>query len=87
MVKNCQFVGGTYSIEFYSGAGNRATNNVASGETQGFVSTGTDYFDSNYADGCATGFNVSPATKLRFNTTTNCDQGVSGGTSEFANDE
>ena len=87
VVKNCEFIGGTYGIEFYSGTGNRATNNVASGEVQGFISSGTDYFDLNYADACATGFNASLATKLRFNTTTNCNQGVSGGISEFANDE
>jgi hypothetical protein len=87
VVKNCQFIGGTNGITFFGGIGNRATNNVAHGETQGFISNGTNYFDSNYADSCGTGFNVSPTTKLRFNTTTNCTQGVSGGISEFANDE
>jgi len=89
VVKNCQFYGGYYGVEFDFGKGNRASNNVASGTGYGFYSTGTDYFESNYADSCTWGgiYAGSAATKLRFNTTTNCGVGVTGGTSEGATDQ
>jgi hypothetical protein len=88
VVQNCQMVNGSGGVDFEAGTGNRATNNIASGESFGFFSNGTDYFDSNYADHCTYGFYAtSGTTKFRFNTTTNCSTGVWGGTSEFANDE
>lgn len=88
VVRNCIFIGpGTAGVEFFSGSGNRAVNNVANGLTFGFFSGGADYFESNYADHCTNGiFATSVETKFRFNTTTNCTTGVTGGTSEFAND-
>jgi hypothetical protein len=87
VVRNCIFNGGTAGIDFFAGTGNRAINNVATGVTFGFFSDGTDYFDSNYADHCTVGVDATLATtKLRFNTTTNCTTGVTGGTSEFSND-
>jgi hypothetical protein len=87
VVRNCIFNGGLAGIDFFAGTGNRAVGNVATGITFGFFSDGTDYFDSNYADHCTTGVDATSATtKLRFNTTTNCTTGVTGGTSEFAND-
>jgi hypothetical protein len=89
VVQNCQIIGpGSMGVYFLSGNGNRATSNVATGLDIGFASTGTDYFDSNYADNCSYGiWSRSATTKLRFNTTTNCTTGVSGGSSEFANDQ
>jgi hypothetical protein len=87
VVRNCIFNGGLAGIDFFAGTGNRAVGNVATGISFGFFSDGTDYFDSNYADHCGTGIDATSATtKLRFNTTTNCTTGVTGGTSEFAND-
>ena len=88
VVRNCIVIGVSNGggIEFVDGTGNRATNNLASGLNYGFYSNGSDYFESNYADHCTTGFLVGSC-KLRFNTTTNCTTGVSGGTSEFANDQ
>jgi hypothetical protein len=87
VVRNCIFNGGLAGIDFFAGTGNRAVGNVATGISFGFFSDGTDYFDSNYADNCGTGIDATSATtKLRFNTTTNCTTGVTGGTSEFAND-
>jgi hypothetical protein len=88
VVKNCQFIDEAMGVAFFSGTGNRAVQNVATGAVlSGFFSDGTDYFDSNYADSCQTGINASPTTKLRFNTTTNCTTGVQGGISELANDQ
>jgi hypothetical protein len=89
VVQNCQIKGpGAYGIYFSAGgSGNRATNNVASGLTTGFVSGGSNYLDSNYADDCSLGISATSDTKLRFNTTTNCTTGVSGGTSEDASDQ
>ena len=89
VVKNCQFNGGYYGVEFNQGSGNRASNNVVSGSGYGFFSTGANYFDSNYADNCSWGgiYATSAATKFRFNTTTNCSNGVTGGTSVGANDQ
>ena len=87
VVRNCIFNGGTAGIDFFAGTGNRAVGNVATGVGFAFFSDGTDYFDSNYADHCGTGVDaLSATTKLRFNTTTNCTTGVTGGTSEFSND-
>jgi parallel beta-helix repeat protein len=90
VVQNCQITGpGLAGVYFNSGTGNRAANNVATGLSVGFSSSGTDYFDSNYADNCSSyGFyTYSATTKLRFNTTTNCATGVFGGTSEGASDQ
>jgi len=89
VVQNCQIIGpGGVGVEFYNGTGNRATNNVATGLVYGFLGAGTDYFDSNYADNCSNGIYANSATtKLRFNTTTNCAAGVTGGTSEFGADQ
>jgi hypothetical protein len=88
VVQNCQIIGpGRIGVYFNGGTGNRAANNVATGLTFGFASDGTDYLDSNYADKCTNGiWALSATTKFRFNTTTNCANGVLGGTSEFAND-
>jgi hypothetical protein len=91
VVKDCQIIGGANghnAVWFDSGTGNRAVGNVASGLTlYGFYSNGSDYFDSNYADSCTYGiYATSTTTKLRFNTTTNCNRGISGGSSELTND-
>ena len=89
VVRNCQFEGGFYGVEFSNGTGNRASNNVATGMFYGFYTNGSDYFDSNYADSCIEAgiYAAKAATKLRFNTTTNCGVGVQGGTSEGASDQ
>ena len=89
VVRNCQFEGGFYGVEFFNGTGNRASNNAATGMYYGFYSNGSDYFDSNYADSCLDGgiYATSATTKFRFNTTTNCGVGVTGGTSEGATDQ
>jgi parallel beta-helix repeat protein len=90
VVRNCQIDGGLYGVVFNNGAGNRASNNVATGVGYGFTSIGAHYFDSNYADSCTyTGIYAASgtATKLRFNTTTNCGVAVYGGTSEGASDQ
>jgi hypothetical protein len=86
VVKNCQFIGGTNGVTFTQGTGNRAIENLASKAYVGFYSDGTDYFESNYADGCTFGI-YATSSKLRFNATTNCTTGVTGGTSELANDQ
>jgi Periplasmic copper-binding protein (NosD) len=89
VVRNCQIEGGIYGVAFDQGTGNRASNNVATGVEYGFYSSGSDYFDSNYADNC-TGSGIyaeSSATKFRFNTTTNCNVAVYGRTSEGASDQ
>jgi hypothetical protein len=88
VAQNCQINGpGVVGVFFPGGTGNRAANNVATGLQYGFASTGTNYFDSNYADNCSQyGIFTNLQTKLRFNTTTNCATGVSGGTSEGASD-
>jgi hypothetical protein len=95
VVRNCQFcqfigLGGRhgYAVFFFEGTGNRAVGNVATGMDIAFYSAGSNYLDSNYADDCNYGiYAFSPTTKLRFNTTTNCNTGVQGGTSELANDQ
>jgi len=89
VVRNCQIEGGIYGVSFDQGAGNRASNNVATGVEYGFYSSGADYFDSNYADSCTYAgiYAESAVTKLRFNTTTNCGVAVYGGTSEGASDQ
>lgn len=88
VVRNCVVVGCVSGIQFLSGEGNRATNNVISGaELTGLSSNGVDYFDSNYVDSCKIGIQANEKTKLRFDTTTNCATGILGGISEFANDQ
>lgn len=88
VVRNCLVTGCISGIQFLSGEGNRATDNVISGaELTGLSSNGVDYFDSNYVDNCKIGIQAGEKTKLRFNTTTNCATAILGGTSEFANDQ
>jgi parallel beta-helix repeat protein len=90
VVRNCTIIGGNFGVYFNQGKGNRATDNIVNGvATCGLFSSGADYFDSNYADSCGIGFKIlwANTTKLRFNTTTNCTTGISGGTSEFTNDQ
>ena len=88
VIRNCTIVGGVNGIQFISGNGNRATNNVVTGVgNTGLSSNGLNYFDSNYVDNCKIGIQAAEKTKLRFNTTTNCATAILGGISEFANDQ
>jgi len=88
VVRNCQIEGGWMGVGFGGGEANHASNNLTTGAEFGYYGSGPHYFDSNYANKCAFGiYATSSATKLRFNTTTNCNTAVVGGTSELALDQ
>jgi hypothetical protein len=62
VVRSCIFIGGYTGVAFLGGTGNRGTNNVASSMSYGLDSSGTDYFDSNYADHCFVGVRANSGT-------------------------
>ena len=75
VVTGCQFVNGSqFALLFSSGAtGNRGVSNSASLCQTGYFSfSGSNYFESDYANQCSVGFDLLSTDKVRFCTTTGC---------------
>jgi hypothetical protein len=78
-------INGSPGIALNGGDGNRVVNNSVSGYRSGsngingITSTGTNYFENDYFNGCLVGISMSSTDKYRAITTTNCITGIVGG--------